>query len=438
MKTVTNFVQSETQPFSDYVRAFLPPFAIVPFTQIKGQEYRCIVKENDTVSEGQIIAVPESNEYGSSGASIHSPVPGKITGIVTCSLPNGKIGMAARIRLTGSFSYLGKRQAPSSWNFFSAEDICTMFAQKGVVNTFCDSTALAAQIADCKLKKGRLLVVRLFDEDPSRMTDRFISQRFTDNVIEGAFIIAKALQAEGIIFAVPQTKKNESSNYKYDILSNFPHQEIHIDTRKYPCGFMQDLIQYAKHELKNEPTGVFKTVSTYSLFIDSETALSAYEAVVLGVPVVERYVHVTGSCLRSAGMFKVRIGTSIKSLAEQCGGFKIQPAKIIINGLITGFAVSSMDTPITKQIKSITFVSSSELNDQHYYNCIRCGKCRMICPEGIYPDLIFRHQTGGKPVGEDLRQTADLCSECCLCNCVCPARLPLSQTIALLKETKHE
>ena len=437
MKTVSNFVSSEKQPFNKTVRAFIPQYAVIPFEQIKGMTYHCMLKENDTVSEGQIIGVPNENDTGDTGASIHSSIPGKVAKIVTCSLPDGKIGPAAKIRLIGSFSYLGKKQTPVKWESNGADDLCTIFAQKGVINTFIDSYALSTQIKEKRNNKTKFVVIRLFDEDPSRMTDSFIAAQFSDNVIEGVKIIAKASLADGVIFV---QAKNDTTAYD-ELLKEFksvPCLCVKVDTQRYPAGFMQNIVQTVKHELRGQKNSPFAAMGTESLFIDTETALSAYEAVVYGIPVVERYVHITGDCLRSAGMFKVRVGTTIESLAEQCGGFKINPAKIIINGMITGYAISSMDTPVTKQVKSIMFIPANQLSDQNFTTCVRCGKCRRICPEGIYPDLMFRHQTGGKPIGSDLIKTAQLCSGCCLCNSVCPARLPLSQTILLQKEMHHE
>jgi len=438
MKTVNNFVQSERQTFPSAIRALLPQYTIIPFMQIKGPEYECIIKENDTVSEGQIIGTKKDSYTGNNGASIHSPVPGKVTKIVTCSLPNGKMSKAAEIRVVGSFTYLGKKQSPTDWHHFSSEDMLIAFAQKGIVNTFAEADALSDEIIAVKAQKNKILVVRLFDEDPSRLTDCFVSYTNWAHVVEGACIVAKAMDAEGIVFAVPKKSIYDYSSLEFSVPKNTNYHVMGVDTTKYPSGFKQNLIQQIKRDVKDDPKSIYANVSTKSIYIDPETAYSVYEAIVLGMPVVERYIHVTGTCLRSAGMFKVRVGTTIKSLAEQCGNFKIKPAKIIINGLITGFAISSLDTPITKQVKSVAFVPAGELSDQKLSPCIRCGRCRAICPEGIFPDLVFRHKTGGKPVGSDLVQTALLCSECCLCNSVCPARLPLCQTIALLKETEHE
>ena len=52
---------------------------------------------------------------------------------------------------------------------------------------------------------------------------------------------------------------------------------------------------------------------------------------------------------------------------------------------------------------------------------------------GLSPDILYRHMIGGKPAEPDYLKTAVLCSNCGLCNTVCPSRLSISQLISELK-----
>lgn len=435
MKTVNNFVSSEKQPFAEHVNAFLPQYFIVPFEQMNNEKYKPIVNVNDIVQEGQIIAVAEEQKNEKLSAVIHSPVPGKIEDIIKCSLPSGKMGTAAKILMKGSFNYLGKKLEIADWRKYTPDTLCDIFSEKGIINTFENPVSLSYQIRKCQAKKAELVVVRLFDEDPSRMTDSFIAEHYQEQIVLGSFLIAKALRAAGLIYVLP---KKTNIKLNYDLLKDFPYKEFSVNTDKYPSGFKQILVPFIKNELKDEKNSIFNKVTMHSLFVDPQTALSVYEGVFNGKPVLERFIHVTGPCISASGMFKVRIGTTIRSLAEYCGGFKRQPDNIIINGKIIGSAISELDTPVTRNVKSIMFDTSYEVLSPQFSTCLRCGNCRKICPSGLFPDLMFRHKMGGKPIGKDLVETADLCSMCSLCNSVCLARLPLSQTIALLKDDKND
>ncbi len=432
MKTVNSFVQSEKVLFNTSVRSFLPRYALVPFCRAKRKDFVCTVSESEDVKEGQVIASSSVSEGGRQ-QNIHASVPGKVSSIEQCYLPDGHVGIAVKIKLGGAFSFLGKTVQQRDWQWDSPEELLYSISESGIINTFDRPEPLYRQLAGLRIQSGRILVVRMFDEDPSRMTDTFVAARCTQEVFSGALITARAMRAVGIVFVVP--KKTQISIQPDD----FPNMQTFIvetDVKRYPVGFRQNLIPLIKKAAGRD--SVFSSVNHCSIFIDPETLYAVHQNIVFGKPVVESFVHVTGDCLGASAMFRVRVGSTVESLAQQCGGFKKRLGKIIVNGLITGSAVSSMQTVITAGVKSVAFVGASGLADQNFSPCIRCGKCRSICPEEIFPDLMFRHSMGGKPIGNDLLATANLCSGCCLCNSVCPSRLPLFQSIELMRNNNDE
>ncbi len=431
MKTVHNFVKSEDALFSSSVRSFLPQDAIVPFPSVS---YNCMVEKGALVSEGQVIASAIQQESNVMvGADVHAPIPGTVTDIITCKLADGTVGSAVKIHLSGAFSYLGRKQEHTQWSTFTADYLLSELSQKGVVNTFAKPEALSAQIKARVSVKNRFLVVRMFDEDPSRVTDSFIASRMTEQVVEGAAITARALRAIGVIFALPQKPLFVLDDFVEKILGGIPFCTVTCDTNRYPSGFAQNILQQVRKAIAQENKEPFGNINHRCLFIDPETAVSVYDAIALGIPVVERYVHVTGKDLPSAALFKVRIGTTLGALAKQCGGLSTEKPNIIVNGLIRGAFVTDMNIPVGKYVKSVEFVDRSPKKDQKFAPCIHCGKCRSICPEHIYPDLIYRYCTCGKIEEKGLLEIVDLCSDCGLCNSHCPSRLPLCQAIASLR-----
>ncbi len=415
--------------FSHSVRAFLPKNVTIPFRQAAEDEYFCGFKEGDSVKEGQVIASPKIDF---DGANIHSSVPGKIVSISQCTLPDGTLGKAAVISTEGSFSYLGKKNQVSSWDFLSSSSLLEEFKVKGIVNTFGrKSFPLSSQIRKCKKENGKFVVVRMFDEDPSRFTDSFLSEKFFKEVVEGSLIVAKAFDARGIIFVFPNTFPFEIDEKDMKGSRFF---SLKVDSSKYPVGLMSTLIEQIHLYAKESGETFLQEVDKNCIFLDPSTSLSVFDAIVYGIPLVERYVHVFGSCLKSAGIFKVRVGSSIKSLVEQCGGFTKSPEKIIINGMIRGTSVGSLDVPVTKSVKSISFSSSSfsSFISQGELLCVRCGKCRKVCPSSLQPDLLYRHSIEGYPLQKEILETSIKCFQCNLCSSFCPSRLPLSTSISLL------
>lgn len=125
------------------------------------------------------------------------------------------------------------------------------------------------------------------------------------------------------------------------------------------------------------------------------------------------------------------MGTSIRDLAEQCGGFIKRPESIIINGVVCGVSSGTLDAPITKYVKSITFLPASKTPNQKQLECIRCGNCRRVCPLHLSPDVIYSRMVFPYTKDKDdvYIKSSELCNGCGLCNASCPARLPLSQVI---------
>ena len=304
------------------------------------------------------------------------------------------MGQGLEIRLSGSFSFLGKSEETRDWKAVGYDDVLKLLLAKGVVNTFDGSASLVSQISSCREKDGVFLVVRLFDEDPSRGTDSFIGRHYTREVAEGASILASLMNAQGIVFLLP---RNGGVSIENKFVSDFAVLTLELDDSKYPCGFKENIIRAVRKYVRNTQSEYFGGINGNSLFVDSGTLLNVYEAIMLGKPVIENFVEVKGSCLMTSAIFKVRHGTSIADLAKQCGGFKIKPERVVVNGMLCGTMLSDFDVPITKSVKSLTFISKAQMYNQDFTACIRCGNCRGVCPEQLYPDVIASPVIFGVP-----------------------------------------
>ena len=130
---------------------------------------------------------------------------------------------------------------------------------------------------------------------------------------------------------------------------------------------------------------------------------------------------------------KTKIGTPIYKLIEECGGFVENPGKIVINGTICGNAISDMSVPITKYVKSVTFLSEKVFTDRRIFPCIHCGNCYRICPVNIKPNLIYEAYMKNPTITPYIKEMATICTDCRLCNMNCPSRLPLYQTVEQVK-----
>ena len=462
MKMIPAIYTSEGNLVKGAVNGFLQPVVTIPLSHETHTPSVCLVRQGDRVREGDVIAVPSLNAGERYGAKLHASVPGIVEDIVPCISPNGCEESAVKIRLSGRFSYLGKKRSFENWRALPASVIVQRIADAGVINTF-DTTepvSLASQIDETGIKGRRVLVVRLYDDDPKRVTDSVLSKAFFKDIQTGAFIVSRALGDAAIVFAYDAAEMQKGQAERRERTANTAHEAkarvtpssmqsalqafgfdrvkdapvpvcfVSVDITEYPAGFRNEIIDAVKKSVKEKP---FTDISPECVFADASSMIAVHNAVRCGVPCVEQYVYVSGECVPAAGLMKVRIGTTMRFLAEQCGGLKRHPAAVIINGLMLGSFAASLDAPVTKYVKSVSFLPMHRIPDQRELPCVRCGECRIVCPRHLSPDILYRHASGGAEASKEYIDSAALCSGCGLCNSVCPSRLSISQAIKRIR-----
>ena len=423
-------VSSVIKDYKESQRGFLPRIVTIPLSQEYGNKYKALVKTGDIVKEGDVIACAELE--GGKTASLHSSIPGTVTAIEPVYSPDGRQEFSVKIRLSGAFTYLGKKQTEKKIEALSASEIPEQLCRLGVLNTFRTSVPenLGFQIE--KLLKGnhkvQAVIVRLFDEDPYRITDSLISKFYLEQIIKGARILSKALNARGILFAA-DTKSSDKEVCMKPEYSDCKFQEMNI--RRYPCGTPREIVSAFNRGIIKKSCNF--EISKQDLFVDASTCLEVYKAIALSIPSVDRFIHFSGDCLNASCLLEVKSGTCLRDIVAQLGGFVKEPTHIIINGQLCGISVSSLDIPVTKYVKSVEFLSRKKRTDEQVYSCINCGNCRFACPIKLSPDILYNHTVNFKLLNEKFSESSLACIECGLCNTVCPARLPLCQTIKVLK-----
>ena len=416
--------------------SFISKEFIIPLEQEYATDYKNIVEKGDIVKEGQVIAVStvnsKSKKTSDESTFIHSPVPGKVLDILPVYTSSGKQKFAVKIKFGGEFSYLGKKITEKSIENLTSSQIIEELIEKGVINTY-NLRKIENPGLQIKNNSFKNLVVRLFDEDAFRFTDSLVAKLYTNEIIKGAQVLAKAMNCYGILFVTDQKfeKKDELENLN---ISNL--RILQVKTKKSPCGTQKQIEQaFKKSGLKKSSN---LEITKNDFFTDASTLYEVYKAVICSIPSVSHLVHFSGNCLFSSCVLDVKIGTTLNDIVKQIGGFAKEPSVIVINGLIYGNSVESLNVPISKSVKSVEFISKTKITDNQIYSCVNCGNCRYVCPSKISPDVLYSYAVNFKEIPEVLKNTVLSCEECGLCNTVCPARLPLTKTISYLKDTVCE
>ena len=141
----------------------------------------------------------------------------------------------------------------------------------------------------------------------------------------------------------------------------------------------------------------------------------------------------TGGAIAEPKNLLLRIGTTFAQAIEACGGFKEEPAKLIMGGPMMGMAQCNVDVPVIKGTSGILALSKADENAGEERPCIRCGRCVAACPMGLVPSMLSI--LGQKGLYQAAKEDYDLldCVECGSCVYTCPAKRNIVHYVKLAK-----
>ncbi|MDR3161054.1 MAG: SLBB domain-containing protein [Spirochaetaceae bacterium] len=414
-------VEDSTVPPKDAsVIAFLPGLSVIPLVQHTGSRAYPIVSVGDFVTEGMLIGRCQ----GPGSANIHATVPGRVVRMVSWKMAEGYTNDALVIRMEGSFEMLGKRQECYSWQGLSPDELCRLISECGIVEMEGMGEPAADMIASLgKLPEPYTLVVRCVFDDPWLAADYTLCRERLKAVAEGSVITALAARVSRIIFAVSHREKDLGDKLMAEAASfGIPVSLVPVSSR-YPQKNRREL-EYALRMY-----GKKEAVELGSLLILGPATLAAvHDAVKLRKPILDRYVAVGGSAVKTPQVMRVRIGTRIGEVFAECGGFIDTPRRIATGSPIMGRSVVDLDEPVVKTTTGVFAILRSQMGGTRKRNCIGCGECRTVCPVGLDPEALYKGCATEENREFHLKRAGE-CHGCGCCEVVCPSRLPLSTAI---------
>ena len=393
--------------------------AVIPLSQHIGAPAECLVKKGDTVEEGQLIG----QSGGFVSANIHSPVPGEVKEIKNIFLPNGISTPAVVIELQGEFSRLGKEVPRNSWEEKSIEELTAKISEMGIVGQGGATFPTHVKLAVPKGKTCEVFIINAVECEPYLTSDHRVMLEKGSEVLEGIRIMQKILMPQRTVIGIESNKMDAVEHLSSLISQAGLDMEVMPLAVKYPQGAEKNLIMAVTG--REVPSGKLP-LEVGVINANVGTCLSVYEAVVEDKPVIERVVTVSGGAIKDPGNLKARIGTSFRTLIEDCGGFSEEPVKVIAGGPMMGFTVYDLDTPVIKGTSGILALTAKEIKASAQTACLSCGRCINSCPMGLNPTKIFKFIDNN--MNDESAETGLMdCVECGSCAFMCPAHIPLVQ-----------
>ena len=253
--------------------------------------------------------------------------------------------------------------------------------------------------------------------EPLLTADHRVLLEFADDVIYGLKAIIKAVGAEKGVIVIEDNKPDaiQLMNEKTADLDNI---EVVAAKTKYPQGAEKMLIKRVtgrKVPSGGLPADVGCIVSNIS------TTKAIADAILTGMPLIERVVTVTGERVKNPGNFIVKIGTNTKDLIDYCGGIIGEDVTIKAGGPMMGFLLTDTNVPIMKGSNGIIAVDTDHTVEQP---CIKCGRCMDVCPMELSPLYFAKFADEENWQGMKDKNVMD-CIECRCCEYICSSKIPL-------------
>lgn len=398
---------------------------VIPLQQHSGHKPKIIVKAGDFVYKGQCLAEAE----GSISVPVHASTSGRIQTIEERSIahPSGLNDLCVILIPDGQDCWGDQRLAPlENYAETSAAVLRERVSQAGIVGLGGAVFPSAIKLDVPEQVTLTTLVINGAECEPYITCDDMLMREQASDIITGCLIMLRALHEHAPANGLSCLIGIEDNKPQAIQAMQAAAQQVQ-DTRitivpvptQYPTGGERQLIKILTgHEV---PSGGRPT-DIGVLCHNVATARAIYQAVVLGQPLISRYVTVTGKGVAQPQNFDVPLGLSMHSLIQAAGGYTPNARRLIMGGSMMGVALPTDQIPVVKATNCLWV--SEQAAETTTLPCIRCGRCAEVCPVNLLPQQLYWHARARNLDKVEQHHLFD-CIECGCCAYVCPSHIPL-------------
>jgi electron transport complex protein RnfC len=417
-KNPTSGLAIEVMPVPDELEIILGQHIGAPCTPT--------VSVKDVVREGQVIGEVTKGL----GVPLHAPVSGTVKGFGMSGHPMRV--SAPSITIQTDHAAPAVEYAPCAWQGLSREELLAKVHGAGVVGIGGAGFPSHVKLNPPPDNPVDTLILNGAECEPYITADHRQMLEYSREIVEGAKVILKILGIRQCHIGI-ESNKPDAIAAMTSAAAAGSTSEYTVTVRplqvKYPQGSEKQLIQ----SITGRKVPGFALPSAVGVVVHNvSTTRAIYDAVVLGKPLYEKVMTISGKGIKRPANLLVKVGTKVSDIVAYLGGVTPELAKVVMGGPMMGFAVSSLDIPVTKTTSSVLFLAEEEIDTTPHSQCIRCGWCLEACPMGLEPKEVGLYVEAGR--AQDTGQFGVFeCFECGCCAYVCPAKRPLVQFVRLAK-----
>ena len=395
-----------------------PKIVYIPLHQHVGAPCKPLVEVGENVKIGQKIG--DVDTFVS--APVHSSVSGVVKEFTTLYTPDGGKSECVVIESDGK-NEMHESVKPNNYDNLSKEDKMEIIKESGIVGLGGAGFPMHSKLVTSDDNTVNVAILNGAECEPFLTCDHRIMLEEPEKVVFGLKVIMDVLDIQNGFVAVEDNKMDAIETLNKTIGED--NLTVAKLKTKFPQGDSYRLVDAVTG--RKVPYGG-RTKNVQSIVSNVNTAFAVSEALLEGKPLYERIITVTGHGIKEPKNLRVKIGTPIGELIEQCGGFVGKPGKIVAGGPMTGYAQYTLDTPITKTVAGLIIFTEEEAKPKKVLPCIRCGKCLQVCPVYIQPLFISAYALKNDVEKAD-EYDATACIECGSCSYICPSKRPLAESI---------
>ncbi|BEP29939.1 electron transport complex subunit RsxC [Helicovermis profundi] len=406
------------------VKAVDPKVVTISMRQHIGAPCNPIVKKGDYVKVGQMVG--EATSFVSS--PVHSSVSGTVKEVTNKNVLGGK-AMCVVIESDGENLIHETVVSNGDISGLSSKEILEIIKNAGIVGMGGAGFPTHVKLSPPPEKKIDVVILNGAECEPYLTADHRLMLETPAEVVYGLRALIKVLNVQKGYIGIENNKPDAFKSIS-EAAKEYPEIEVVELYTKYPQGAEKQLIYACT---KREVPSAGLPMDAGAVVSNVATSAAIANAIKTGMPLVERICTITGSSVVEPKNMLIKVGTNIKEIIDQCGGYKGKVGKLIMGGPMMGLASNTDNIPSTKTTSGILIFNEDEAKIPEAENCLKCGKCVSICPSFLEPLYISAYALKNDFEKAEKYNALD-CIECGSCSFVCPSKRPLLHSIRVAKK----
>ena len=388
-----------------------PETVCIPLSQHFGAPAEPVVAVGDEVKVGTLI--------GKAGGFISSNVHSSVSGTVLAVEPRQHSNVGEVLSVVIKNDKQGTVDPAVTPNKplakLTKEEIVEIVKDAGI--TGMGGAGFPAYVKLMPQKPVDTVLINGCECEPYLTADHRVMLEYADDVIFGLQAMMKAVDAETGYLVVEDNKPDaiELLTEKVESIDNI---EVKVVRTKYPQGAEKMLIKNVMG--RKVPSGGLPA-DVGCVVGNASTAKAIADAILFGMPLVERAMTMTGEYVKNPGNFMVKVGTNVQEVIDYCGGLTSDDVMLKMGGPMMGAILSTTDIPLVKGSNGIIAIGTDVTEE---VECIKCGRCADVCPMELAPLNIAKYSDASNVDSLKAENVLD-CIECRCCEFICSSKIPL-------------